>query len=251
MPKAHPLRGRIDILRKAYDKTYERWKEPHIKLLYPFVTAMNSKGEPSPTTVDRITRAISTFEPFLVHMTKVRPRHDDPVGALPDRMTSPTYSLIPSPDETLRLLQAALFREFREEIVQGGTDMANGCRLTDIDRQKGNLDWLAHMSVGRIGWLGTPGASLSRFKRGIWGPGETVIPECYHEATTLGVEWEGEKNSDIPPLPEDWEYRLRDPIDPELAWEVNKVHVLYRRSSDSSFELIQQVPLVGAPMEKE
>lgn len=53
LPETHPLRQKIDVLRKAYDRNYMRWPMPHIKLfVHPSSsnTPITPKPDPSKRT---------------------------------------------------------------------------------------------------------------------------------------------------------------------------------------------------------
>lgn len=159
---------------------------------------------------------------------------------------TPTFSVITGQDEQLRMLQASLFREFRDEIVQGGPLMANGVKISDKDRDSFKIDWDPHMSLGKVPWAMNSDAAHDRFRRGIWGPGVTVTPESLLEAGRFGVEWKGGSSSDPTGPPENWQSQLRDSSEPELAWWVDRVQILYRKNIDSPFVVMKELELGSA-----
>lgn len=202
--------------------------------------------------VARVSEVVSRFSPFITHLVNLRKRHPQnntsqdgaEVESGPDVAgRTPTFSIIPGQDDQLRTLQAALLREFRDEMIQGGPLMANGVKISDKDRDSFRIDWDPHMSLGKIPWVTTSDAAHDRFRRGIWGPGDTATPESLLEAGRFGVEWKGESTSDPTAPPANWQSQLRDSSEPELAWWVDRVHIMYRNGRDSPFESMKELEL--------
>ncbi|KAF9695586.1 hypothetical protein EKO04_006517 [Ascochyta lentis] len=102
----------IEAVRHVHDKNYGRWP-PHINLIYPFLASpLETSDSNSPRLSQairaRIEKATSGIRAFHVSLNA------DPPGSFSHSKTSKTVWLGPTPDVSVKQLQAALQTEFAE-----------------------------------------------------------------------------------------------------------------------------------------